>query len=436
VTLREHIPGWTRKWAGDTGVLLISQAQVTIVTTLLAVVLARTLGPADWGIFSTFLALSQGASLFVDVGLNNYLLREVSRIWARDEASHRERAMESAAVMRLCLPVNLCFGLLLVVAFGACALALGLSLTLSVLLAALMAYVVLIALAAGLETTLRAQRRTGLILTGVLLDKVVLLAGVAVTLYAELGFGGLAASHVLAGLCHVAFAYSFTLLRLPRPSRRPPLGESVGMVKLSFPFAINMAALNVIPRFDLTIVAAFSTVAASYYAIGERVIFAIIIVPTVAGMALYPFLAREKSAARSAIRAASVMTLGGAAFAAAGAALAPAVLPALFGSEYDESIKITQIMLIALPFMFASNALIPGLYTSGRERRLFAVTAPAAVIGSVGVLIGQLLFGVVGAAVAFVARQVFFAGALLALSTSRAPSDASKRPAPEPAGSA
>ena len=103
-------------------------------------------------------------------------------------------------------------------------------------------------------------------------------------------------------------------------------------MKLSFPFAINMAALNVIPRFDLAIVAAFSTVAASYYAIGERVIFAIIIVPTVAGMALYPVLAREKSAARSAIRAASVMTLGGAAFAAAGAALAPAVLPALFGS--------------------------------------------------------------------------------------------------------
>jgi O-antigen/teichoic acid export membrane protein len=434
LSLRDHIPGWTRKWAGDTGLLLVSQAQVTIVTTVLAVVLARSLGPSDWGIFSTFLALSQGASMFVDIGLNNYLLREVSRIWARDEASRRERALESARVMRLCLPVNLFFGSLLVVAFGAGAFVLGLSLILSVLLAALMAYVVLIALAAGLETTLRAQRRTGLILSGVLIDKIVLLAGVAVTLLADLGFGGLAASHVLAGLCHVAFSYSFTLLPLPRPAKRPPLAESVRMVKLSFPFAINMAALNVIPRFDLTIVAAFSTVAASYYAIGERVIFAIIIVPTVAGMALYPFLAREKSAASSAIRAASIMAVAGAAFAAAGAALAPIVLPALFGSEYDKSIEITRIMLIALPFMFASNALIPGLYTIGRERRLFAVTAPAALIGSVGVLIGQLLFGVTGAAVAFVGRQALFAVILLGISISRQPAATAKRSAPEPAG--
>jgi len=434
--LHARIPGWTRRWAGDTGLLLVSQAQVTIVTTLLAVVLARSLGPAEWGIFSTILNLSQGASLFVDIGLNNYLLREVSRVWARDDDTpRRELAMESARIMRLCLPVNLFLGSILVVAFGAGALALGLSLTLSGLVSALMAYVVLIALAAGLETTLRAQRRTGLILGGVLLDKVVLLAGVGVTLYADLGFVGLSVSHVLAGLCHVAFAYSFTLMRLPKPSERPPVRESLAMVRLSFPFAFNMAALNFIPRFDLTVVAAFSTVAASYYAIGERVLFAIIIVPTVAGMALYPFLAREKSATRSAIRVATIMALAGAAFAAAGAALAPILLPALFGSRYEESIRITQIMLIALPFMFASNALIPGLYTSGRERRLFAVTAPAAVLGTVGVLIGQMLFGVAGAAAAFVARQVLYAGVLLALSTSQRLSTGGKSPVPNPANS-
>jgi O-antigen/teichoic acid export membrane protein len=436
LALREHIPGWTRKWAGDTGLLLISQAQVTIVTTLLAVVLARSLGPADWGIFSTFIGLSQGASLLVDIGLNNYLLREVSRVWARDErVPRRELAMESARIMRLCLPVNVSFGSLLVVAFGLGALVVGLSLTLSALLAALMAYVVLVGLAAGLETTLRAQRRTWLILGGVLLDKVVLLAGVGVTLYADLGFTGLGLSHVLAGVCHVLFAYAFTLLPLPRPKERPPLRESLGMVRLSFPFAFNFAALNVIPRFDLAIVAAFSTVDASYYSIGERIIFAIIIVPTVAGMALYPFLAREESAARSAVRAGSIMALAGAAFAVAGAALAPTLIPALFGDDYDDSIRITQIMLIALPFMFASNALIPGLYTSGRERRLFAMTAPGAVLGSAGVLVGQLLFGVVGAATAFVARQVYFAVVLLALSTSRRLPAASERPAPEPAGS-
>ena len=429
------IPQWTRKWAGDTGLLLFSQAQVTIVTTVLAVILARSLGPADWGLFSTFLGLSQGASLFVDIGLNNYLLREVSRVWAR-EAPRNELAEESAGVMRLCLPVNLCFGTLLVVVFGAGALVVGLSITLSGLLAALMAYVVLVGLAAGLETTLRAQRRTGLVLGGVLIDKVALLAGVGLTLLADLGFTGLAVSHLLAGLLHVAFAYRFTLQPLPRPEARPPIGRSLSMVKLSFPFAFNMAALNFIPRFDLTMVAAFSTVAASFYAVGERIVFAIIIVPTVAGMALYPFLAREASATRSAVRAASIMALGGAAFAGLGAALAPTVIPALFGPKYQESIRITQVMLIALPFMFASNALIPGLYSSGRERRLFVVTAPAALLGTIGVLVGQLVFGVTGAATAFVGRQVLYAAVLLALSTSRRVAAGGKNPMPNPARSA
>src|ERR687887_2813787 len=78
--LSRWAPPWIRDWAVDSGVLLLSQAATIAATSALAILIARSLNPHDWGIFSGFLALSLALSAFGEFGLSTWLLRELSEL--------------------------------------------------------------------------------------------------------------------------------------------------------------------------------------------------------------------------------------------------------------------------------------------------------------------------------------------------------------------
>lgn len=408
---RRPLPSWTRDWAGDSGIALASQVQVTLVTTVLAIILARSLGPSDWGLFSTFLGLAYAAGLLIDFGFSGWLLREFSAAWGSDPDGAPRLASRLLSAL---IVIVATLGPPLVAISAAGVLAVGLSWELAVTLGALMSYTVMTVLAYGFEAALRAQRRVGMVLAGMLLEKVALLAMAAAALLADLGFVALGAAYVLSGALRAAFTYTLTLRRFPPAPRRPGPLEALRLVRGSVPFAFNFGTLNVIPRLDIVIVAAFSTVSASYYAIGERVVNAAAMVPTVASMTLFPFLSRD-GGRRSG--AAAVATLGGLGILAAvgGILLAPVVVPFLFGDRYESAVEVTQLMVLSLPFIFASNGLLTVLNVGRQERRLVRWTLPATVVGSVGILAGQAAFGAVGASAAFALRQVVFFGVLLYL---------------------
>jgi O-antigen/teichoic acid export membrane protein len=76
--LRRHLPSWGREWAADSSFLLLSNIVTMLLTTTLAILIARNLDPEDWGAFSGFLALGLAVSIVVDFGLGTWLLREFS----------------------------------------------------------------------------------------------------------------------------------------------------------------------------------------------------------------------------------------------------------------------------------------------------------------------------------------------------------------------
>lgn len=414
---RRFLPSWTRQWAGDSGIALLAQVQVTLVTTALAILLARDLGPSDWGLFSTFLGLAYAAGIVIDFGFAAWLLREFSAAWSRDPDDAPRLASEllSSLVM-----IAATLGTPLVLGSGIAVLLLGLSVELAATLAALMTYTVLSVLAYGFEAALRAQRRIRLVLAATILEKVALIALAGAVVLADLGFIALGAAYVISGAIRAGFTYTLTLRRFPPVQRWPGPVTAVRLVRGSIPFAFNFATLNAIPRLDVVIVAAFSTVSASYYAIGERVVSAAGMVPTVASMTLFPFLS-AKGQRRSG--AAAVGTLGalGLVAAALGALLAPSVVPFLFGDRYGSAVEVTQVMLLSLPFIFASNGLLTVLNVGRQERRLVKVTLPLSLAGSAGILVGQAAFGVLGASAAFTLRQVAFCAALVYLAARPAP---------------
>ena len=110
-----------------------------------------------------------------------------------------------------------------------------------------------------------------------------------------------------------------------------------------------------------------------------------------------------------------MLALGGA-IGGIGALLSPLLVPVVFGSQYDEAIRVVQIMCLVLPFIYASNPLLARLYTSGMERQVIAASLFASLVGTVAIVAGQLTIGATGAAGGYVLRQILFTLVLAALS--------------------
>jgi O-antigen/teichoic acid export membrane protein len=276
-----------------------------------------------------------------------------------------------------------------------------------------MAYVVLIAMATTLESGLRSQRRVRLVVVTNVAEKLTLLVCVLTSLAVHAGLSGVAGGYVAAGVLRVALDYSFVLRGTPR-GYRDSRASIMSVVRACAPFAVNAAAIVLVPRLDLPLVAVVSTTSAAYFAIGFQVFTTLAIIPVIGASTLYPFVAHHMKSV-SLHRVALAFAAIGAVVTAIAIALAPLVLPVLFGNAYHRAVHITQLTLLSLPLVFYANGLLVGAYTGGQERTLLWRTLPAALVGSAAVLVGQLAYGTAGAALGFVLQYVLIVLAILSL---------------------
>jgi O-antigen/teichoic acid export membrane protein len=413
-------PTWLRLWAADSAALLFSQFAAVIATSALAILLARHLGPRNWGLFSGFLGLSLGLSIFVEFGLTQWLLRELARLWARQgpEGISPAARRRAGRIVVASLTVNVLLGLVMVIGAVVAAVILRVGAGSAVLLVALVAYGAFIAACYGLEAVFRARRRLSRVVAATLLEKVLLLLLVLASVLAGADLFAIGVAYLVAGVAHLAFdlvsiARSGDLV-FSAPSRRAVRH----VTRRSLPFALNRASLNIVPRLDTFILAALSPVAAGYFALGDRALGPVVIIPVVMSSALYPFLAREPSGSRAGWRIVALLATIGSVIGAVGIVLSPRLVPIVFGSDYSHAVHVVQVMLVAIPFIFAANPLLAHVYTARLEhRRLGLSLGGVSFLGTGAVVAGQLLVGPAGAACGYVARAVLVL-ALLALASS------------------
>jgi O-antigen/teichoic acid export membrane protein len=402
------LPTWLRPWAADSAALLFSQFTAVVATSALAIVLARHLGPRDWGLFSGFLGLSLGLSIFVEFGLTQWLLRELARLWVQQGPGSVSPATRRRAgrIVVASLTVNALLGLLMIIGAGFAVAIFRVGASSAVLLVALVAYGALVAACFGLETVFRARRKLSRIVAATLLEKVLLLLLVVASLLVGSGLFAIGVAYLVAAVAHLAFDL-FLIVRsgdlvFAAPSRRAVRH----VTRRSLPFALNRASLNIIPRLDTFILSALSPVAAGYFALGDRALGPVLIIPVVMSSALFPFLAREPSGSRAGWRIVVLLAAVGSGIGAIGIVLTPGLVPAVFGSEYSNAIHTVQVMLLAIPFVFAANPLLAHVYTARLEhRRLGLGLGLVSFLGTGAVVAGQVLVGSVGAACGYVARQ-------------------------------
>lgn len=407
------MPVWAPHWLRDTRLLLFSQLLVVFTTTALAIMLARSLGPAEWGLFSALLALSLALSTFVNLGLGTWLLRDLSLL-QHNEPVHTLRVETSRRVVGAVCVNGIAGAALLVITLVVLVVTRANPGT-SVALLGLVAHTVFGGAAGCLEAVLRSRRMLWTVVTATLLERITLLVLAALAIAADYGIWAIGLAYMVGSVARFAFAAWKVLVEAGVALLVPTIEHLRRVVKSGLPFAFSTVAVNVIPRLDTVIIATVSVTAAGYFALGDRVLGPAQILPVVASSALYPFLAREAPGSRVAWRISGGMTAVGFVIALVGAATAPFFVPAVFGSSYEAAVGVVQVMFFVLPLVYLSNGLLTHLYTAGRERQVLVATLLASTLGTVAIVIGQLTAGVSGAAAGYVCRQVLFSAALVSI---------------------
>ncbi len=405
---RDGLPDWTRAWAGDSLILLVGHVVATAATAATAVLIVRELAPGDWAAFSAFLGLALAFAIFVDFGMATWLLREFSQITAEHPSGDSSTTGQLLGVA-VAFDVGMTAALLLVPAV--IALLIGTSVTNILALACLVLYVGIGAVAAGFEARLRSLRRVSRVTAAMVAEKGVLV--VLVTMVIVLGNPtvlALAAVYPVAAAVRLTVIVRAALVGIVLLS--PAFRDVRRVVGASIPFALSSLGLNVLPRLDALLLLGLSSTSAAYLALGDRILGTALILPVVLSVTLYPFVAKQGRVGWKLVLAVGAL---GAGIAAAGILATPAVVPAVFGEKYAAAVGPIQVVLLALPFIYASNVLLTYVYSAGRERAVLVGTLTVSLLGTCAILLGQTIGGPKLAAAGTVTRQVLFLVVLIAI---------------------
>ena len=425
-TVQGHTSGtWVRAWLSDSSMMLVAQVLAVIATSIAAISVARILAPGDWGVFSAFLGMSLALAVVADFGLATWLLREFSRLAAeRAENDHRHmvgRVLSGALAINVGIATPLWAGAAVWAALRRPDAAL------IVALLALLAYGTMTASAGAMETYLRSRREVRLVVGVSILEKFVLLGLLLGVAAADGGLEGIGLAYLAAGLTRIAADVVLVVGRRDVPLAWPRWHDVRAVARSSFPFALTTGSLNVIPRLDTLLLVTLSTTSAAWYAIGDRLIGPALLIPSTLGVTLYPFLASAHARRTAPWKLSVGMAGGGLAIALVGIALAPFVVPVLFGDAYDDAVPVSQIMLLTLPLVYATSPLLVSAFSNGAEHRLVVPILALSLLGSLAIAAGELLAGAEGAAVGLVVRTALFLVFIGSVAMS-----AASRPVPTP----
>jgi O-antigen/teichoic acid export membrane protein len=372
------------------------------------ILVARTLGPEEFGRFQFALALTLLLSFLVMLGLPKLLVRELAR-----RPSEAVVRIDSALLITLAAGSAvslLLFGLSRILDTGAALLVMA-----GVTLIADSATRVVMALFWAFErmkyeaVSVGAQEAAFVALTLAVLARG---SGVEGVMFAYL------ASRMIGLL--VAWLIATTKLHCPTRPRWHP-GVVRQMLRASMPFAIDDALSLAYVRIDAVLLGVFKGPrAVGLYQSATNLVLYLNILPRMVNMSMYPQMSRawpDRPSELRRLRDASLRLLGAIAMplAVGSFLLAPRIFGFVYGPEFESAAGFYQILVLIVPFRMLGNTLGTALTSADRQaqRALLVGAAAALNIGLNLILIPT--WSIQGAVVATLVTEsgLFLAYALL-----------------------
>jgi PST family polysaccharide transporter len=313
---------------------------------------ARAFGAGVMGCYSVGMSVGAIAAVFVSLGIQGLLVRDISR----NPACARDRIGVLLPVQLLLVPIAWAIACLVSVAL------IGETAAVVVVMAAC-GYQVLLPLAALLLAPLQAKELMLVSASCGLLHRLLALLLGAAAIWLGAGAATVALAFVAGALSLIVMAWIQTSRRFGRPNWRFSPAEALGLYRLAAPF-FGLAALAVIYARGAAIMlsALTTTQAVGLYAIADRLMVAVGLGSNMLNTAVYPALARVAHASSPEARALAARCVRLLlAFAIPGAALVAIfsvdIVRWFFGASYLSAAHALQVLAWTLPIRGAQSLL-------------------------------------------------------------------------------
>jgi len=199
------------------------------------------------------------------------------------------------------------------------------------------------------------------------------------------------------------------------------------MLRVSAPFAVQMALGPIYLRIDVLMLSYFQgSAAVGLYEAATNIFYRFNVFARMFNMALMPFLTREYLAMGQQVRryiraAAKYQTVLGIPLMVTGLTLADRLIPFLYGNEFADSVLVFQLLSSITILRLLDNTLGTSLTATERQGWRSAITALAAVVNIGLNLVILPRYSFRGAAITTIITEIFFGSALYLVLRQRVP---------------
>jgi O-antigen/teichoic acid export membrane protein len=371
--------------------MILGRAAILPAGLLTAIFLARTLGPADFGIYNVALSVIVWARMTISMLLNRASIKLIS-----ESADWQPLAI---ALIHIQLLLGTVAGVVAFLASPVLAIGLG-EAALEPVLRVFAIIIPISTLAQAYRNTLngrRAFRRSALLPVVAETSRFLL-----VLLLVGLGLGLMGAAWAALGAACAELWFALRSLRLRLWQRGTVPGKQ--FLRYSVPLFLDTLAKRLHKRVDLWAVQGLAgATAAGHYSVALSVntvgnVFSHALSPVILATVSEAWALGQKDAARALIRQSLRLTLWLLPFAALGAGAAPALIVLVFGDAYLPAAPLLawlSFSAVALVIMSVTAAIFAA---AGRPGTAFAFNVPLLILALVGYLVLVPRLGAIGAA--------------------------------------
>jgi O-antigen/teichoic acid export membrane protein len=377
---------------------------------LVALLIARYLGPDRFGAFSFVFAFVTVFHMLADLGLTNILIREISRY-----------KQQVDAILGAVIPL---VSLLALVGFGAIALSvqfLRISAETEQAMFIMGLSVLVTFHAAVYGAVSRAFEEMGYNAVGLIVQRLLLLAFIMLALYLDSGLPGIALCYLGERIIQWGFFYALVRLRYARYRWRYDPGYWRYLIREAVPVGASMVLRRISWYVDTFMLMALSTASSvGLFSAAYRVIQMINVIPFTLSVPLFPALSRQ--AVESSVKAYALYTRAQMIFLLLGLPigvwiilLGPQLMLLLFGEDYRAAGTTLQFMGLVVVFLFLNSLYVYLFSALGKQKLYMASIGISVLINVVLDFIFIPILDILGAALATLCAEVilYLSGILL-----------------------
>lgn len=356
--------------AKNIGMLMISQILGYIFGFLYAMYMARYLGVDDFGVLSFALAFAGLFGIFADLGLSTLTIREVAK-----DRSLAGKYLGNIALMKVILAA---------IVFGLIALTINIlsypEQTIKVVYLIALS-IILSSFANMFNSVFQAYERMEYSSIVFILSNVLMLSGVIYAINQEFNVIGFAFIYFIASAIVLVISFLVCVYKIAKPDIEIDLNFWIVTSKEAWPFGLSGVFVTIYYMSDTVMLSLMQgNEAVGLFNAAYKLIMAILFIPSVLNMAIFPVMSKFYISSKDSLRLAyekyfKYMFVIGIPIGIGTTLLADRIILLIFGAEYSPSVIALQILIWSSVFIFLSGAFARLLESSNRQKTITKITA-------------------------------------------------------------